>query len=113
MSLWRLFLTPLTRNAINAIVIEIKNLNKTFGACKALNNLNITVKPGEIFGFLGPNGAEKTTAVKIISGILRPASGTVIIGGHDILDDTINAKRTLAYIPMNPLFIQSLPAMNF
>ena len=83
-------------------MIEIKNLNKTFGSCKALNDLNITVKPGEIFGLLGPNGAGKTTAVKIISGILRPTSGTVLIGGHDILTDTIEAKRTLAYIPDEP-----------
>jgi len=102
-----------TRNAINAIVIEIKKLNKTFGACKALNNLNITVEPGEIFGFLGPNGAGKTTAVKIISGILRPTSGTVLIGGHDILNDTIKAKRPWPIFPMNLLFILNLPVMSF
>jgi len=106
-------LTLLTRNAINAIVIEIKKLNKTFGDCRALNNLNITAGPGEIFGFLGPNGAGKTTAVKIISGILRPTSGTVLIGGHDILTDTIEAKRTLAYIPDEPFVYPKLTGYEF
>ncbi|MCG2726937.1 MAG: ABC transporter ATP-binding protein [Elusimicrobia bacterium] len=94
-------------------MIEIKNLNKTFGDYKALYNLNITVKPGEIFGFLGPNGAGKTTTVKIISGILMPTSGTVIIGGYDILADTINAKRTLAYIPDEPFVYPKLTGYEF
>ncbi len=62
---------------------------------------------------MGPNGAGKTTAVKIISGILRPTSGTVIINGHDIVEDTLEAKRTLAYIPDEPFVYPKLTGYEF
>jgi len=66
-------------------MIEIENLTKRFGDLTAVKNISLSVKPGEILGFLGPNGAGKTTTVKIMSGLMSPTSGRVVIAGHDVV----------------------------
>ncbi|HNT98391.1 MAG TPA: ABC transporter ATP-binding protein [Elusimicrobiales bacterium] len=83
-------------------MIELKGLTKTFGSFKAVDGLSLRVPPGEIYGFLGPNGAGKTTTVKILSGIMKPTAGTVVVDGVDMLADPLAAKRRLAYIPDEP-----------
>ncbi|MHB0997453.1 MAG: ATP-binding cassette domain-containing protein, partial [Elusimicrobiales bacterium] len=80
-------------------MIEITNLTKSFGGFKAVDGLNLRVEPGEIFGFLGPNGAGKTTTVKVLSGIMRPTSGSVSVAGFDVAREPLAAKRVMAYIP--------------
>jgi len=94
-------------------VIKIENLTKTFGPCKAVDALNLDIAPGEIFGFLGPNGAGKTTTVKILSGIMKPTSGRVLVGGHDVVKDPLAAKRVLAYIPDEPFVYPKLTGFEF
>ncbi len=94
-------------------MIKIENLTKTFGACKAVDALSLEVAPGEIFGFLGPNGAGKTTTVKILSGIMKPTSGRVLVGGFDIVNDPLAAKRALAYIPDEPFVYPKLTGFEF
>lgn len=94
-------------------MIEIHNLTKTFGSFKAVDGLNLRVEPGEIFGFLGPNGAGKTTTVKILSGIMRPTSGRVIVAGHDVALEPLAAKRALAYIPDEPFVYPKLTGWEF
>ena len=94
-------------------MIEIHDLTKTFGAFKAVDGLNLKVAPGEIFGFLGPNGAGKTTTVKILSGIMRPTSGRVIVAGHDVALEPLAAKRELAYIPDEPFVYPKLTGWEF
>ncbi|KAF0125943.1 MAG: ABC-2 type transport system ATP-binding protein [Elusimicrobia bacterium] len=89
-------------------MIEIENLTKTFGAFKAVDGLSLKVPPGEIYGFLGPNGAGKTTTVKILSGIMRPAGGRVLVDGIDMSVDPLSAKRRLAYIPDEPFVYPKL-----
>ena len=71
--------------SIKNAMIEIEHLSKNYGRLKALDDLNLTVRSGEIYGFLGPNGAGKTTTIRIISGLIKPSSGTVRIRGFDIL----------------------------
>lgn len=83
-------------------MLEIKNLTKKFGEKVAVNNIDITVKPGEIYGFLGPNGAGKSTTIKMIVGILLPDSGTINIKGIDAINNDLEAKRHIAYVPDNP-----------
>jgi len=75
--------------------------------------LNLDIAPGEIFGFLGPNGAGKTTTVKILSGIMKPTSGRVLVGGHDVVKDSLAAKRVLAYIPDEPFVYPKLTGFEF
>ena len=94
-------------------MINISNLTKTFGDFKAVDGLSLHIKPGEIFGFLGPNGAGKTTTVKILSGIMRPSSGSVSIAGFDVDKQPEDAKRNLAYIPDEPFVYPKLTAWEF
>ncbi|OGR74905.1 MAG: ABC transporter [Elusimicrobia bacterium GWC2_64_44] len=94
-------------------MIEINNLTKTFGSFKAVDGLSLKVAPGEIFGFLGPNGAGKTTTVKILSGIMRPTSGTASVAGFDVAKEPLAAKRVMAYIPDEPFVYPKLTGWEF
>ena len=94
-------------------MIEIKDLTKTFGGFKAVDGLSLKVEPGEIFGFLGPNGAGKTTTVKILSGIMRPTSGSASVAGFDVARDALAAKRVMAYIPDEPFVYPKLTGWEF
>ncbi|HOW90276.1 MAG TPA: ABC transporter ATP-binding protein [Elusimicrobiales bacterium] len=94
-------------------MIQIDNLSKAFGHFKAVDGLSLDVGPGEIFGFLGPNGAGKTTTVKILSGIMKPTSGRVLLGGHDMAVSPLEAKRALAYIPDEPFVYPKLTGHEF
>lgn len=94
-------------------MIKIENLTKKFGDFKAVDGLNLHIKPGEIFGFLGPNGAGKTTTVKILSGIMRPSSGTVSVAGYNVDIHPEEAKKNLAYIPDEPFVYPKLTAWEF
>lgn len=94
-------------------MIEIINLTKAFGSFKAIDRLDLRVEPGEIFGFLGPNGAGKTTTVKILSGIMRPTSGSVSVAGFDLSASPLDAKRCLAYIPDEPFVYPKLTGWEF
>lgn len=93
--------------------IKIENLTKKFGALAAVDNINLEIRPGEIYGFLGPNGAGKTTTVKILSGLLRPTSGTASIGGFNILTSTVEAKKILAFVPDEPFVYPKLAGAEF
>lgn len=94
-------------------MIEINNLTKTFGSFKAVDGLSLRVAPGEIFGFLGPNGAGKTTTMKILSGIMRPTSGSVSVAGYDVALSPLEAKRAMAYIPDEPFVYPKLTGWEF
>ncbi|MGN0682609.1 MAG: ATP-binding cassette domain-containing protein [Oscillospiraceae bacterium] len=83
-------------------MIEVKNLSKSYGAKKALDNISFTVSDGEILGFLGPNGAGKTTTMNIITGYLSASEGSAVIDGIDVLNDPISAKKDLGYLPEQP-----------
>jgi len=83
-------------------LIEVKNLTKIYGQHKAVDNISFTVNDGEIWGFLGPNGAGKTTTMNMMTGFISATEGTVTINGHDILDDAVEAKKQLGYLPDVP-----------
>lgn len=87
-------------------MIEVKNLVKQYGKKRAVDDVTFTVNKGEILGFLGPNGAGKSTTMNIITGYLSATSGTVTINGHEILDDPVNAKKSIGYLPeLPPLYL--------
>lgn len=86
--------------------IEIKNVTKEYGLQKALNEVTFTVKRGEILGFLGPNGAGKSTLMKIITCYIPPTSGTVIVDGYDVREDSLEIRKNVGYLPEhNPLYL--------
>ena len=80
-------------------LIEAKNLSKSYGAIRAVNNVSFSVDRGEVIGFLGPNGAGKSTTMKLLTGHLRAESGTAIVVGFDVSDQPVDAKRHLGYSP--------------
>ncbi len=87
-------------------MIEVQNLTKQYGAKKAVDSLNFTVHDGEILGFLGPNGAGKSTTMNMLTGYISSTSGKALINGVDILDDPINAKKNIGYLPeIPPLYL--------
>ncbi len=93
--------------------IELKNLTKKYGSLTAVNNLNLEIENGEIFGFLGPNGAGKTTTIKLLTGLLKPTSGTVEILGFDIQANPIEAKSHIGLIPDEPNIYEKLTGREF
>lgn len=80
-------------------MIKVENLTKAFGPKIAVNNISFTVERGEVLGFLGPNGAGKSTSMRMITGFIPPTDGKVSVGGHDVVDDPIGAKKHIGYLP--------------
>ena len=80
-------------------MIEAKKLTRCYGDFTAVDRLSFTVEPGTVLGFLGPNGAGKSTTMKMLTGFLPPTSGTATIHGHDIVADSLAARRLVGYLP--------------
>ena len=87
-----------TKDATDVNVISVNHLVKAFGSFRAVDDISFTVRRGEIFGFLGANGAGKTTAMRILSGLSRPTSGTAIVGGYDVRTQYEEIKRHIGYM---------------
>jgi ABC-2 type transport system ATP-binding protein len=83
----------------SASAIFVSGLNKRFGSLHAVDGLSFDVKPGEIFGLVGPDGAGKTTTLRMLAGVLAPDSGSATVAGHDIVADPEGAKHDLSYMP--------------
>ncbi|MBC7544943.1 MAG: ATP-binding cassette domain-containing protein [Candidatus Sericytochromatia bacterium] len=83
-------------------MIEVQHLVKRYNDHLAVNDVSFTVEKGQILGLLGPNGAGKSTTMKIITGFLPPSSGKVTVGGYDIFENSLEARRHLGYLPENP-----------
>jgi ABC-2 type transport system ATP-binding protein len=78
--------------------IDVRGLSRRFGEFVAVDNLSFEVRPGEIFGFLGANGAGKSTTIRMLCGLLRPTSGTALVGGLDVAKDPEGVKRRIGYM---------------
>jgi ABC-2 type transport system ATP-binding protein len=89
-------------------MIVVDRLTKTYGSFTAVQDFSFTVNRGDVVGLIGPNGAGKTTTLKCMVGIQRPTSGTITIGGHDIVTKAVEAKRRLAFMPDEPQLFEYL-----
>ena len=94
-------------------MIEVKNLTKKYGPKLAVDNVSFTVRDGEILGLLGPNGAGKSTTMNIMTGYLSATSGSVEIAGFDILDNPIEAKKHIGYLPEIPPLYTDMTVAEF
>lgn len=98
-------------------MIEIKNVSKSYVKNKkSVDSLNLEIKNGEIFGFLGPNGAGKTTTIRMITGILEPDEGYILVDGYSIKEDSLEAKKNFGFVPDNPdmfLKLKGIEYLNF
>lgn len=93
-------------------VIETRNLTKMFGRVKALEGLNLVVYKGEIFGLVGPDGAGKTTTLRVLASVMAPSSGTAIVGGYNVLTQAEEVKRIVGYMPQHFALYGDLTVME-
>lgn len=80
-------------------MIEVSKLTKRFGDRVAVDHISFSAKPGEVVGLLGPNGAGKTTTMRMLTGFIPPTEGTAAIAGHDVIEDSLEARRNVGYLP--------------
>ncbi|MGB5910190.1 MAG: ABC transporter ATP-binding protein [Promethearchaeia archaeon] len=98
---------------IDNIAISTKGLTKHFGKIIAVNNLNIEIDYGKTYALLGPNGAGKTTTVRMLNSIISPTSGTALVGGYDIISQSIEVKKICGFLPESPGLYQKLTPREF
>lgn len=91
-------------------IIEVKNLTKSFGDFKAVNNISFSVAEGEIFAFLGPNGAGKTTTIKMLTTLLAPSAGTITLNGFDVVHHPDQVRHSFGIIFQDPSLDSELTA---
>ncbi|MBE7056864.1 MAG: ABC transporter ATP-binding protein [Ruminococcaceae bacterium] len=96
-------------------MISITGLSKTYskGGKPAVDDLDLFVNDGEIFGFIGPNGAGKSTTIKMLTGIIPPDSGSVVINGEDMIEDPVEAKKLVGYVPDSPDLYERLTGIEY
>jgi ABC-2 type transport system ATP-binding protein len=97
----------------NSKLLVVKELTKTFGTFTAVDGLSFSVDKGQIFGFLGPNGAGKTTTIKMLTGLLKPTSGSASIGGYDVSNGGVDVKKQRGYLADNPFLYDYLTPYEF
>jgi len=96
-------------------LLKIQGVTKSYakGNVKAVDNLSLDIRPGEIFGFIGPNGAGKTTTIKMITGILPPDSGSIIVNGYDIVKEPLKAKGSIGFVPDEHIVYDRLKGIEY
>jgi ABC-2 type transport system ATP-binding protein len=94
-------------------MITVRNLKKAFGTNMAVNGVSFTVETGEVLGFLGPNGAGKSTTMRMITGFIPPSEGEISVGGFNMLDNPIPAKRLIGYLPENAPSYTDMDVLGF
>lgn len=94
-------------------MVEIRQITKKFGLTRAVDNMTLTIPAGEFFSLLGPNGAGKTTTLKLVAGLLKPTSGSIFVGGFDMAEKNIDAKRLISFIPDIPYVYDRLTGREF
>lgn len=93
--------------------ISLTGVSKSFGTVKAVNQLNLTVEPGEIRGLLGPNGSGKSTTMKIVVGMLKPDAGEINVCGVDVRSKPVEARTHIGYVPETPFLYEYLSAAEY
>jgi ABC-2 type transport system ATP-binding protein len=94
-------------------MIRLHRLNKSYGALRAVRDLDLEVPAGQLFCFLGPNGAGKTTTIKMMTGLVRPDGGEIVLDGVDARRDPVEARRRLGYIPDMPYLYERLTVVEY
>ena len=83
-------------------MLEVKGLTKRYSNITALDGASFRIEPGEVYGYLGPNGSGKTTTVKMLTGLLEPSAGGIFFRGRDIRSNLIGYRQRLGYVPEEP-----------
>lgn len=94
-------------------MIQVNGLTKDYGARRAIDNLTFDAEQGEIVGFLGPNGAGKTTTMRILTGYMPPTDGTAIVAGYDIVEESLEVRRRVGYLPETVPLYDDMTALEY
>jgi ABC-2 type transport system ATP-binding protein len=94
-------------------MLEIQRLTKRYRNTAVVDDVSFSVRPGEVTGYLGPNGSGKSTTVKIVTGLIEPTSGKVLLDGRDIREDLIGFRRRLGYVPEEAILYSYLTGMEY
>ncbi len=94
-------------------MIQVENLTKDYGGHQAVAGISFEVHNGEVLGFLGPNGAGKSTTMKILTCFIAPSTGTARVGGHDVLERSLEVRRLVGYLPEDTPLYQDLTTLEF
>lgn len=94
-------------------MLELRNLTKRYNRVTAVDGINLTVKPGEVYGYLGPNGSGKTTTVRMLTGLIEPSGGHIFYEGRDIRQDLVTYRKRLGYVPEEPLLYSYLTGHEY
>ena len=94
-------------------MLELRNLTKRYNRVPAVDNLDITLEPGEVYGYLGPNGSGKTTTARMLTGLLEPSQGHIFYQGRDIREDLVGYRKHLGYVPEEPLLYPYMSGMEY
>ncbi len=101
-----------TTDSTEALVL-VRGLTKRYGDFTAVDNIELTVPVGQVFGVLGPNGAGKTTTMRMITGLIEPTDGSIVIDDFDLNEDTVEAKKVTGFIPDRPYVYDKLTAFEY
>jgi ABC-2 type transport system ATP-binding protein len=93
--------------------IELRRLGKDFGPKRALRDVSLSVGWGEVLGYVGANGAGKTTTIKILTGLIRPTSGDAFVGGHSVLEEPLEVKARLGYVPESGALFEKFSPVEY
>ena len=96
-----------------SIEIDAEHLHKTFGATVAVHEVSFQIERGEVVGFLGPNGAGKSTTLRMLTGVFPPTSGRATIAGHDVVRDSLAARRSIGYLPERAVPYGEMPVARY
>src|SRR5882672_10574361 len=94
-------------------IIHARGLTKRYGKLVAVGDLSLEVRAGEVFGFLGPNGAGKTTTIRMLTGLVRPTSGTALVAGYDVARQPQEVKRNVGFLAETPYLYPKLSGREF
>ncbi|HIE33998.1 MAG TPA: ABC transporter ATP-binding protein [Candidatus Altiarchaeales archaeon] len=94
-------------------MIVLDRVSKSFNSIWAVKGLDLTVSDGELFGLLGPNAAGKTTTIKMLTGLIKPTEGKILINGYDIVKESLQAKSVFGYVPDKAFFYEKLKGREF
>jgi ABC-2 type transport system ATP-binding protein len=94
-------------------MLEIQGLTKYYRNTPVVNDVSFTVRPGEVTGYLGPNGSGKSTTVKIITGLIEPSAGRVLLDGRDVRDDPMGFRRRFGYVPEEAILYSYLTGLEY
>jgi ABC-2 type transport system ATP-binding protein len=98
---------------VKAVMIRIENLSKRYGKTQAVDHINLQIPPATVMGFLGPNGAGKTTTIRMLAGLLKPDTGSIVLGGYDLFQDPVSAKAITGFVPDRPYLYEKLTGWEF